>query len=355
MRHPVIAGPAARPSRTGLRLRCLARRGILAAGLVAAGLLAALPAVAACLGTNLIAALPLPERSALYDAARAVPFSSGNFWDLRRGADERVIVVGTYHFDDPRHAATMEWLDPVIAGAARVLVEAGPEEQAALMARITSEPALLLSDGPTLPEQLSKADWQALSQALRNRGVPPLMASRFRPWYISAVLAIPPCAAAEAAVASGLDGAVIAAAQTHGVPLQALEPYDTLFGLFEGMSQADQLAFIRTALATEGQSADLAVTLADSYFEGESRLIWEFSRAQARALPGFTPEMLDAAFAQMEETLVNARNRAWIPVITEAASSGLVVAAFGALHLPGKAGVLALLQEQGFTVAPLFP
>jgi uncharacterized protein YbaP (TraB family) len=181
------------------------------------------------------------------------------------------------------------------------------------------------------------------------------MAAKFRPWYINAVLAIPPCAAAEAAVASGLDGAVIAAAQGHGVPVQALEPYDTLFGMFEGMSQADQLAFIRTTLATESQSADFAVTLADSYFEGESRLLWEFARAQARALPGFTPEMLDAAFAQMEEALVNARNRAWIPVITEAAASGPLVVAFGSLHLPGEQGVLALMQAEGFSVAPLFP
>jgi uncharacterized protein YbaP (TraB family) len=322
---------------------------VLFAGLAAAGG----PARAACTGTNLIEALPLAERAALYDAARSVPFARGNFWNLQRG-DQRVIVIGTYHFDDPRHAATMEWLDPVIAAADTVLVEAGPEEQAALAARMAADPAVLLSEGPTLPERLPEAEWQALAQALRDRGIPPLVAARFRLWYVSAILSVPACAEASAATAAGLDGAVIASAQAHGVPVAGLEPYDTVFSAFETMPEAEQLAFVRTALASEPRSADNAVTLADSYFAGESRLIFEFARLQAAALPGFTPELLDAAFARMEDSVINARNRAWIPVITAAAAEhGVVVAAFGALHLPGESGVLALLEQQGFTVTPI--
>ncbi|MBL9053177.1 MAG: TraB/GumN family protein, partial [Tabrizicola sp.] len=48
-----------------------------------------------------------------------------------------------------------------------------------------------------------------------------------------------------------------------------------------------------------------------------------------------------------------ARNRAWIPVLTKAAAEGPVFAAFGALHLSGKEGVLNLLEQEGFTIEPL--
>ena len=48
-----------------------------------------------------------------------------------------------------------------------------------------------------------------------------------------------------------------------------------------------------------------------------------------------------------------ARNRAWIPVLTGAASKGPVFAAFGALHLSGQDGVLNLLQREGFTLEEL--
>ena len=46
---------------------------------------------------------------------------------------------------------------------------------------------------------------------------------------------------------------------------------------------------------------------------------------------------------------MNARNRAWIPVI-EAAAEGPVLAAFGALHLSGKDGVLTCCKAEGFTL-----
>ena len=47
------------------------------------------------------------------------------------------------------------------------------------------------------------------------------------------------------------------------------------------------------------------------------------------------------------------RNRAWIPVLEETARKGTVFAAFGALHLSGETGVLALLQANGWTIERL--
>ena len=47
------------------------------------------------------------------------------------------------------------------------------------------------------------------------------------------------------------------------------------------------------------------------------------------------------------------RNQDWIPVLTRAAADGPVLAAFGALHLSGDQGVLALLQAEGFTLERL--
>jgi hypothetical protein len=68
-----------------------------------------------------------------------------------------------------------------------------------------------------------------------------------------------------------------------------------------------------------------------------------------------TPEAVDRDFAVMEEAMMNARNRAWIPVIEAAAdeAGGPVAAAFGALHLSGHQGVLALLAARGWTVEAL--
>lgn len=312
------------------------------------------PLAADCTGSNLIAALPAEEAAALRAETGRQPFATGLFWRATRGA-EVIHLIGTFHLDDPRHVATMERLSPVLDGATALLVEAGPEEEAALKTRLARDPSLMInSEGPTLREALPEAEWQALAAAMEARGVPAFMASKLRPWYLTMLLGVPACnLAALADGSNGLDRQLVEEAEARAIPVQALEPYDTIFGIFGDLPQKEQLEMITSALAMEPRSADMAVTLADSYFAEEGRLIWEFLRVETLKMPGYTPERVDEEFALTEEVLMNKRNRAWIPVIEAAAAKGPVLVAFGALHLSGKEGVLALLEAQGFRVERL--
>lgn len=313
----------------------------------------AAPAHAACTGADMIAALPEAERAALEAAADAVPFARGNLWRATRGG-QSVTLVGTYHLDDPRLAPLVQAVRPALDSATRLLVEGGPEEEAALKARIAAEPSLIVNtDGPTLPETLPPEIWKQLSEALAERGIPGFMAAKLRPWYLSMMLSIPTCALAEMTAPNGLDRQLIDLALASGVPVQALEPYDTVFHIFDELPQDDQLSMIVSSLAMEGNSEDMSATLSSRYFAGESRLIWEFMRAQTLKLPGYTPEQVEREFATMEEAMMNARNRSWIPVIEAAAEGGPVLAAFGALHLAGEEGVLNLLAQDGWSLTPL--
>lgn len=305
---------------------------------------------AQCSGQNLIDALPIADQSALRAEANAVPYPSGNFWRATRGT-QTVHIVGTYHFEDPRHDTALAALTPLVAQSTVLLVEAGPAEESALAERMAREPGLMtITDGPTLPELLPEADWQALSAAMSARGIPGFMAAKFQPWFLSMMLGIPPCDMARAATGRGLDKLLIDEATARGVPIRALEPYDTLFGLFQGLTREDQLAMIRSALAMEPQAADMSVTLADTYFDQESWLIWEFMRLQLRSAPGADTAQAMRDMDLMETALMVNRNRAWVPVITAAAAKGPVVVAFGALHLSGEDGVLALLAAEGFAL-----
>ena len=232
------------------------------------------PAQAQCVGKNLIAALSPDDRAALNVQTAKVPHPVGNYWRATKG-NQTITLIGSYHFDDPRHAATMAALTPIITAATTVLVEAGPEEEKALKAQIGRDPSLMvITDGPTLIEQLPAADWAALTTAMRARNVPAFIAAKFKPWYISVMLGVPPCAIAQATTSKGLDGLIIDAAQSAGVPIKALEPFDTVFKIFGGLSSADQLSMIHSSLAMEDLGADYAVTLADTYFSQDTRAIW---------------------------------------------------------------------------------
>jgi uncharacterized protein YbaP (TraB family) len=314
----------------------------------------ALPARAACEGRNQIDALPPETRAALRAAADAAPFARGNLWRATRG-DQVLHVFGTYHLDDPRHDALMARLGPLIDAASTVLVEAGPAEEAALKAALATDPSLMfVTDGPTLPETLAPATWDRLKDALRARSIPPFLGAKMRPAYLSMLLGIPPCALESVAEPqNGLDRRIITRALDGKVALRALEPYSVVFDIFADMSAADQLNMLEMTLALDDQSEDVFATLTDAYFAEDSRMIWEFSYWQALHLPGFDAAQAADDFALMEDRMMTARNRAWIPVIEAALADGPVVAAFGALHLSGEDGVLALLQGAGFSLERL--
>jgi uncharacterized protein len=312
------------------------------------------PVFAKCAGKNLFDEMAPDRRAEIEAAISAQPFATGNFWRATRG-DQVITIAGTYHFDDPRHTPNLAGLTPHITSASTVLVEAGPVEEKALMDLIASDPSrMMITEGPTLFQQLPPDVWDQLAKAMSQRGIPGFMAAKFQPWYVVAVLSIPPCAMAGMATKpKGLDGLVIDTATAANVPVKGLEPFDTVFQIFDSLSEAELAEMLTQTLALEDQSEDYARTLSDSYFAGESRAIWEFTRITSYELPGYTRDRVDAEFRKMEELLMNRRNRSWIPVLADAAGKGPVFAAFGALHLSGQDGVLNLLKAEGFKLEEL--
>lgn len=320
--------------------------------------LCAAPAAARCAGEDLLAQLPAPEAAALEAATEAQPFARGNLWQARRADGAELVILGTYHMADPRHDAILARITPLLDQATSLMVEAGPEEERALKRDIAADPSLLfLPDGPSLMEQMPPADWETVAAALKARNIPPFMAAKMRPWYLATMLAIAPCDMAEVTAGRGLDHRVMDEAAALGLPIRALEPHTTLFRIFARLTPEQQLDMLRSSLVMEDRIEDFAATLSAGYFAGESRKVWEYLRLTSHALPGYTPERADAEFAMMEQVLMVERNRMWIPVIEaeadQARGQGHVLVAFGALHLAGREGVLALLAARGWDVQPL--
>lgn len=321
------------------------------------------PALAAvCEGQNLFETMP-PERAAsIEEATEGVPFRRGLLWEAVRG-DERITLIGTYHFADPRHDAMMDRIGDRLETAASLYVEAGPEEEARLTEALAADPTLMVDpEGATLPERLSEAEWKQLTAALSDRGIPAIMASRMRPWYVSMMLGISPCMMRQMAEAGGeaggLDHMLMGKAETRALPIRSLEPWDTVFQLFADLTPEQELDMIRANLPAAAYADDYAVTLTDAYFEGDVWKIWEFARHDAYANSGLDRAEIDEQIALAQERLMDARNRAWIDPLLEGAAEAAadgqgIVAAFGALHLPGEEGVLNLLAEEGFEVTRL--
>lgn len=318
-------------------------------------------AQADCVGRNLMPQLPAATRAAIEDAAERVPYAEGIEWIARRDG-AALVLLGTYHFSDRRHARTLARFDKVIGGAEILLVEAGPKEEAQLTSALTQQPELIFdTKAKPLPERLTAEEWQALSEALEARGVPAIMASQMRPWYVAMLLGVSPCMMREAAAdggVNGLDRQLIDSADDKGVSVRALEPWDTVLDLFADLTPEEELDMIRSALPAARHADDYAATLAEAYFAGDVWAIWEFGRFDAYANSGLSRAEVDEQLRLARDLLMDQRNAAWIPRLERGARDAqregkAAVAAFGALHLPGENGVLRLLEKRGWEISPV--
>lgn len=309
-----------------------------------------LPAGAVCVGDNLFNALAPEQQARLTADANAAPWAEGLVFGATKGA-QQLTLIGTYHMPDDRVTGFLDTLTPALDGAKALLVEAGPEEQKTLKDAMSSDPDLtFITSGPTLPEQLSDADWQRLINVAEEHGLPAVVAAKMKPALLAMMLAIPTCATPELAQGKGgVDMGLIAAAQARGLPIRAVEPWNTVFTLFDRIAPADSLDLLRAATAEADETPAAMATMSDLYFERKPRLIFEMSRLLATRA-GESPELVDRQMQLTDTVLTAGRNHAWIPVIEAAAAEGPVVVAVGALHLSGKEGVLELLRADGWTI-----
>lgn len=314
-------------------------------------LLAPLSATAQCAGVDLRLQMSPEDSERMVAAVQNVPFASGNHWVAEKGT-KTVHVVGTIHVYDPRLDPVMTRLRPVIETMDVVLLEATPVEQKALETAITTDPELVfLTTGPTLPEMMPEEEWQRLSEAASSRGIPPFMAAKFQPWYLSLLMGVPACAMAEVAGGlRGLDDMIGKAATNADVPMRALEPFDTLFGLFGNDPLEEQVRMLMVSVLSNQESEDALFTLKEQYFDENPAQAWEFSRYLAHQRIDLSTDEIDALFAELEDMLLTRRNVGWVARIDAAPEDEILVAVGGA-HLMGTNGVLQLLENAGYALS----
>ena len=317
--------------------------------------LSGLPAAADCTGINYLDQLS-PEQTATLDAAVSdMPYAQGLIWEARK-EDRQITLAGTMHIYDPRLEPIREKLSGPVAQADIVLLEATPEEEQQLMELMTTQPDLLfITEGPTLPELLDEPTWDMIVEAASDRSIPAFMAAKMQPWYLSMTLSIPACAMADMMSGTrGLDAMVIEDATAAGVPMQALEPYTTVFDIFQRDTIEDQIAYLRMGLGVPEQQEQIFVATLDRYFARDVGRLWELSRIAMADVPDLSEEEAAEVFAEAEQGLLIDRNRAWMPVIEKAAADhDEIVIAVGAAHLTGEHGVLQLLENDGWSLTRL--
>lgn len=312
-------------------------------------------AAGGCGEGNLIASQSAEVKQELARAMEGVPHAEGLIWEAKAPDGNTATLIGTMHLPDPRSAPLLETMQPKIAGADVLVVEADAAAEARLQAKIGTTPGLaFLTDGPSLLTQIGPELWPKLKSEMAVRGVPAVLAAKFRPWYANLVLSIPPCAAALiASGAEGLDKQLMAAAEADGVPIAPLDDVDGLLDVLTAGTDAQQLDDLRLTLRLGLDSDLMLTTMLDSYYAGRTRESWAFWRYLDLGLDGSDMPAVEDSVARLEAELLDGRNRAWIAKLPALIEGRTAVIAVGAAHLSGENGILQLLEERGYSLRRL--
>ena len=308
-----------------------------------------LTALGAVLGLGLAGAVAFQPVQALAQtvevapapaAARAVPQAEGKgpaLWVVR-DADSTLYLFGTVHVLRPTTAWGSPRVDAAFDSADQIWFEiSNPDDQAAVVPLIQQYG---LSPDRPLSSLLTAEEMTTLNNVAAGAGLPPGQIDVFRPWFAGLALSMAPLLKAGYDPQSGVELVLKARAGAADKPIQGLETIDKQIGILAGMSEADQLAFLRTLL----ESYDEASVELD-------RMVGAWAAGDVATLEAVAVTEMQSETPALYEALLVRRNTDWANQIqTMLEGSGTAFIAVGAAHLAGDDSVQEILEDRGVRV-----
>jgi uncharacterized protein YbaP (TraB family) len=269
-------------------------------------------------------------------AAQAEP-DSALYWALSRDGRPAGYLLGTIHSEDPRVLDFSEDFAEELNANQVFAMEMVPDLPT--LTRLTEY--MHYQDGSTLEQRIGAERFARVRDALAGYRVPPAWIERMKVWAAMMTLSVPP-------PSTGLfmDFSLSLRAAGAGLKVVGLETLEQQLSFLERMPADQQLALLDQALDEHARVVEVHDQMIENYLADDLLALADQVDDQ---LADLTPQ---ARRYFMSEG-IEARNRRMLTTLLPLFQESRVFVAVGALHLPGEAGLIALLRGQGFQLSPL--
>jgi uncharacterized protein YbaP (TraB family) len=245
-------------------------------------------------------------------------------------------IFGTVHSDDARVLQLKPAVQTAFADSERLVLEiaVSPEGMMDMMARMYRR------DNSTLQQDLPAPLYTQTVTAFKERGLEESWVNRLTVWGAALNLMIQP--------SSGmvLDLQLQSQMQSRSKPVFGLETVESQLAIFADLDKESQIRMLTIALGELGRLEQTTEKLIQYYLREDIAAIAgmenEFHTGENRA---FMERLMDR--------LVDDRNRRMTQAMQQHLQAGQTFVAIGALHLPGKSGIIHLLRKAGYKVEPV--
>jgi len=192
--------------------------------------------------------------------------------------------------------------------------------------------------GDSLKNHVDPRTYEYLRRFFAALRAPEEKFSRFRPWFLAAMLQAPQLHGLSSDL--GVEGFLIKRSRSNSKPISGLESLQESVELFAGMSdhQSEEMLLISFIPAARGTDEKLN----SAWQKGDADGIWRIASGMLNDVPSIA------------DRVITRRNHNWIPKIDRLLQSNeTYFVVVGAGHLGGPDGLLALLRQRGYKVEQL--
>ena len=264
----------------------------------------------------------------------AARFERGLLWRVTRPGVAASHVYGTIHVADPRLAELPQQVRRAFDGARSLMLEflADPYSRERFL-----EAAMFL-DQQTLEQKIGREDFERAVEVLKPIGLEREFVNKLKPWGVLINLRNP-----RGAPGSPLDGQLLERARERRLPLHQIEGVEEQIFTFDEFPMESQVVLLKHSLAYGDELVALSERTLDAYLERDLSAIWRLQEEFVARHPQIAPHQ-----AVLTKRVVLDRSVVMAFRMQRELRRGRAFVALGALHLYGRKGVLALLEEDGY-------
>lgn len=266
------------------------------------------------------------------------PFDQGLLFAIDAPSQPPCYLFGTIHSADSRVLKLSPDVVDAFDASHTFVLEAIPDAEAIIQSMVT----MVYTDGRTLESVVGDSLYVDALEAMAAIGMPEAAIKDFKPWAIVTLLSVPPGEGGDF-----LDLSLYKAATAAGKDVFGLETIEEQLAVFENLSGPDQIALLRETLAVRHQLPEVFERLIDAYL---ARDLGGLLRLSDAYLAGGDRELAQ----RFRTAALDVRNERMAERMVPYLDQGGCFIAVGALHLPGKDGILGRLQAMGREVRKVY-
>jgi len=257
-------------------------------------------------------------------------------------------LYGTIHMIDKKDFFLTDSTVAVFDRMEQVVFEINMEDMSDMSAMMGMIGKIMMEDGTTLRDLLSKEDYKLVSDHFSDLGLPMMMLERIKPMFLSAMsggdfdFTSPSPGGGMGDDIKSYEMEFMEMATAEEKMMGGLETIEYQMSVFDSIPYTDQAAMLITSIrGGEVEGEDELSKMTEIYKQQDIAGMQQMFKSDINGI------------GKYEDIFLKNRNKNWIPIMTQMAKEHPTFFAVGAGHLGGEYGVITLLRKAGYEVSPV--